>query len=117
MPNGHQKMRRVVVESPYAGDIAKNTRYLLAAMRDCLKRGESPFASHALYAVSGVLDEVVLLEKELGFAAGLAWAEVADATVVYIDYGISPGMKRGISHAHDHARPVEYRRLDGQWEG
>lgn len=33
-------MRRVIVESPYAGDIEKNVTYARAAIRDCLSRGE-----------------------------------------------------------------------------
>ena len=40
-------MRLVVVESPYAGDVEANLAYLRRAMRDCLLRGEAPFASHA----------------------------------------------------------------------
>ena len=50
-----QKMTRVIVESPYAGDIEKNMRYLRACIRDCLLRGETPYASHALYTQDGVL--------------------------------------------------------------
>lgn len=42
-------MKLVVVESPYAGDVERNLRYLRAAMADCLARGEAPFASHGLY--------------------------------------------------------------------
>ena len=36
-------MIRVIIESPYAGDVEKNLRYLRAAMHDCLMRGEAPF--------------------------------------------------------------------------
>ena len=43
-------MRRVIVESPYAGDVERNIAYVRAAMRDCLMRGEAPLASHLLYA-------------------------------------------------------------------
>ena len=43
------EMKKVIVESPYAGDIDKNVRYVRACMRDCLLKGESPYASHALY--------------------------------------------------------------------
>ena len=43
-----QVYRRVIVESPYAGDIETNVAYARAALRDCLSRGEAPIASHLL---------------------------------------------------------------------
>jgi len=44
------RMKRVIVESPYTGDIEKekNIKYVKACIRDCLLKGESPYASHAL---------------------------------------------------------------------
>ncbi len=102
-------MRRVIIESPYAGDVERNKRYLRAAMRDCLMRGEAPFASHAIYTQPGVLRDDVPEERERGMAAGWAWTVIADAVVVYEDLGISAGMKRGIEAAH--GVPIEYRSL------
>lgn len=104
-------MRRVIVESPYAGDIERNLRYLRAAMRDCLIRGEAPFASHALYTQPGVLDDEKLNERQQGISAGLEWGRFAEATVVYVDLGISRGMEYGISDALMCGRPVERRSL------
>jgi hypothetical protein len=101
----------VIVESPYAGDVENNMRYLRAAIRDCLLRGEAPFASHALYTQPGVLVDDDPVDRSLGIAAGLDWATVADATVVYEDLGISRGMQLGIDHAEKLGRPVLYRRL------
>ena len=40
---------RVVIESPYAGDVKRNRAYLKACLRDSLARGEFPFASHAVF--------------------------------------------------------------------
>jgi hypothetical protein len=37
-------MRRVIIESPYAGDVDMNVAYTRRAMRDALQRGESPIA-------------------------------------------------------------------------
>lgn len=42
-------MIRVVLESPYSGDIKGNTKYARMALRDSLARGEAPIASHLLY--------------------------------------------------------------------
>jgi hypothetical protein len=112
-------MRLVYVESPYAAatseGIERNLRYARAAMADCLRRGEAPFASHLLYTQPGVLDDAKPEERALGMRAGFEWASVAEATVVYIDLGISPGMKRGIEEATYKGRVVEERSLPG-WE-
>lgn len=101
----------VLLESPYAGDVARNLAYARAAMRDCLLRGEAPFASHALYTQPGVLDDTDPLERSRGITAGLCWGTRAEKTVVYIDHGISAGMRQGIDAAHAAGREVEYRAL------
>lgn len=108
-------MRLVIVESPFAGDVERNLKYLRACLRNCLLRGEAPFASHALYTQAGVLDDLVRDERMLGINAGLAWGAKADATVVYVDRGISGGMDYGVRDAQFAGRPVEYRRLGGEW--
>ena len=106
-------MRLVVVESPYAGDVSRNVAYARAALADCLSRGEAPFASHLLFTQPGVLDDTVPEERALGIAAGFAWAEHADAVVVYEDLGISRGMLAGIERAEKRGQPVERRSLPG----
>lgn len=105
----------VIVESPFAGDLTRNTQYLRAALADCLGRGEAPFASHALYTQPGVLDDNNPEERARGIAAGFAFHAVADKMVVYVDLGISSGMKAGIDNANKLSLPVEMRTLDG-WE-
>lgn len=108
-------MRRVIIESPYAGDVARNVRYARACMADCLRRGEAPLASHLLYTQPGILRDEVPEERALGIEAGLVWALQADATVVYTDLGWSRGMRAGVLHAEAARRPVEIRTLPG-WE-
>jgi hypothetical protein len=113
-------MRRVIVESPYAGadwsnPEDRNIRYFRACMRDCVLRGETPYASHALLTQPGVLRDEVSEERELGIQAGFAWRAVADVTVVYEDLGHSRGMKYGIKHAEGIGHPIEYRSLGGEW--
>lgn len=112
-------MRRVIVESPYAGDIERNMRYLRACLADCLRRGEAPFASHAIYTQPGVLDDTDPKQRAYGITAGCAWRVMADATVVYIDLGVSQGMIEGIRHAElcqkNDEHPIEYRELGGKW--
>lgn len=106
-------MRRVILESPFAGDIARNVAYARAALRDCLLRKESPLASHLLYTQQGVLDDGDPVERKLGIEAGLAWGAEAEATVVYQNFGISRGMQFGIERAAREGRLVEYRTLAG----
>jgi hypothetical protein len=109
-------MRLVLVESPFAGDMVRNLAYARAAMRDCLMRGEAPFASHALYTQPGVLNDFAPEERRLGINAGLAWGMKADVTAVYGDLGISGGMRIGIDAAKAAGRPVEMRSISG-WSG
>jgi len=113
-------MITVLVESPFAAPTAKgrerNLGYMRAALRDCLIRGEAPFASHALYTQPGVLDDNVAEERMLGIEAGLRWGEFARRTVVYCDLGISNGMDYGIAAAKEVGRDIEYRKLGGQWQ-
>lgn len=102
-------MRLVLLESPYAGDVVRNTEYARDALLDCLYRGEAPFASHLLY--TQVLADDEPAERLRGINAGLAWGMVADATVVYVDLGVTRGMNIGIAAAHAEGRVVEVRSL------
>lgn len=104
-------MRLVILESPYSGDVDANVAYARRCLHDCLARGEAPIASHLLFTQPGVLDDTVPGERAAGIAAGLAWVKVADATVVYTDRGVSPGMQYGIAEATMAGKPVEYRTL------
>lgn len=104
-------MRRVIVESPYAGDVEKNVAYARECVRDCLLRGEAPIASHLLYTQPGVLNDDIPSERQHGIDAGLAWRDVAEASIVYVDRGVSKGMAYGIAAARDAGVPVEFRWL------
>jgi hypothetical protein len=104
-------MRLVIIESPYAGDVVANVEYARACVRDSLLRGEAPIASHLLYTQPGVLRDEIPQERQHGIDAGLAWRSVAQATIVYMDRGITPGMQYGIDAAIAAGVPVEYRTL------
>lgn len=103
-------MPLVIVESPFAGDVARNIHYARRCLRDCLARGESPIASHLLLTQPGVLEDDAE-QREQGIAAGLAWYRRASRCVVYMDYGESSGMKRGIGVAMRHDVPVHRRNI------
>lgn len=104
-------MKRVIIESPYAGDIVRNVEYAKMCVRDSLMRGEAPIASHLLYTQDGILNDNIPTERELGINAGLMWLDCADLHVFYIDYGYSDGMKYAIEYARNKNIPVEIRLL------
>lgn len=108
------KMRHVILESPYAGDVAANVDYARACVRDSLLRGEAPLASHLLYTQPGILNDDDRDERAHGINAGHAWLHLADAVVVYTDHGISAGMEAGIRLAELHGKPVEMRSIEDQ---
>ncbi len=104
-------MKLVIIESPYAGDIARNTAYARAAVRDSLERGEAPIASHLLYTQPGILRDDIPEERQWGIDAGLAWRAVAELTAVYDNFGITEGMMYGIKAAMRAGIIITHRRL------
>jgi hypothetical protein len=105
-------MRRVILESPYAGDIDANLAYARACIRDSLVRGEAPIASHLLYTQAGILNDDEPNERAHGINAGHAWIfGDLHAMVVYTDLGISGGMQAGINTASLRGLTIEFRTL------
>lgn len=103
-------MKRVVIESPYAGDIEVNLAYARAALLDSLNRGEAPIASHLLY--TQVLDDADTEQRRQGIEAGFTWNKYADLVAVYVDHGITQGMERGITHARAYGALIEHRYIE-----
>lgn len=110
-------MKRVIIESPYKGDIAMNEMYCEYCLHDCLiNYNESPFASHLLYTRDHVLRDHVPEERKLGIKAGFYWRECAEMTVFYTDLGMTDGMQQGIDDCEDKGLPYEVRSLpDDIW--
>lgn len=111
-----QEMQRVVVESPFKGDRVRNKRYLEFCLRDCIYRGESPYASHKL--LTDCLDDDDPEERRLGISAGFAWRSVA-GHVFYIDLGWSTGMILAKDLYDKEGIPYEIRNLpkeSGFWK-
>lgn len=107
-------MRLVILESPYAGNRQTNLQYAYRCMLHSLSLGEAPFASHLLYPQ--FLNDDSPDQRALGMAAGLEWLRQAEATVVYTDLGVSPGMVAGINRAATLGKPIYYRAI-GYVEG
>jgi len=104
-------MKRVILESPFAGDVERNIKYARECVRHSLSLGEAPIASHLLYTQDGILDDLIEEERMWGINAGLAWKEVAEKHVFYIDFGMSKGMEYGMKYATENNIPIEMRKL------
>ena len=104
-------MKKVILESPYAGDVKSNIAYARACVKDSLMRGEAPLASHLLYTQEGILDDTIPVERTLGIEAGLAWADSSAAHVFYIDYGMSQGMEYAFKRAKERGETIIQRML------
>lgn len=124
-------MKRVIIESPYAGrfsfphgpewlrkiiewigkkiDRYKNIKYARECMKDSLSRDEAPFLSHLLYPQ--VLNDNKIMERPQGIQAGVEWGKCADAIAVYQDRGITPGMKSSIKVYKKAGIKIEYRSI------
>jgi len=124
-------MKKVILESPYKGNINTLTtkhgidaaidlyeikvmfeqfrQYAHRCVLDCLKRDESPVASHLIF--TQMLDDKIPSQRSLGIQAGFAWHKAADYCVVYTDFGISEGMRRGIENAEKAGLNIHYRKL------
>ena len=102
-------MKLVVIESPYAGDVAGNLAYLDLCLLDCLRRGESPYASHLM--LTGVLDDADQDQRALGIGAGYAWHRAADRVVFYTDCGWSRGMLSALDLCQRMGTTYEIRQL------
>ena len=104
-------MRLVIVESPYRATehrtVMQHRAYLRCAMADCIRRGESPMASHHL--LPEILNDDTPYERALGIRAGLAWGAHADLIAVYSQLGCSPGMMQAVHYYKEAGKPIEWR--------
>lgn len=105
--------KKVVIESPYKGDVKRNMAYLKICFLDSINRGEAPTASHKLY--TDVLNDDDEEERKLGIQMGLVWLRAADLVAFYTDLGWSPGMVACLTEIKS-ARlrvPYEIRKVEG----
>ena len=116
------KPKYVDVETPYRANTEdatkKNILYARACVRDCIMKGEVPFASHLFFTQPGILDDTIQAERDRGIRAGKLLIEgLPDiVTVVYTNLGISEGMQIGINRAKTNGRSIDWRTLPNDWE-
>jgi hypothetical protein len=106
-------MRRVIVESPYSAITSEektgNLDFAADCCRDCVSRGENPFASHLFY--TQFLDDNDPVERKLGLEMAFELWDFYDAIIFYMDRGFSEGMQLALIHAFQIDKPFERRIL------
>lgn len=104
----------ILLESPYLHehpiDGEEYSIYLSRCLRDSLKRGEAPIATHAMYTRPGVLN-LSIGEATLATLASDDLAELIPITVAYTDYGITEKMDLGLDRAGRWKHTIEYREI------
>ena len=102
-------MIKVILESPYAGDVKINIEYAKKCLKHSLLQNEAPICSHLLH--TQVLDDLIPEQRKLGIEAGLAWKTVADKHIFYIDLGMSKGMEYALEQAVKNGSHIEFRKI------
>jgi hypothetical protein len=104
---------RVQIESPFSAPTLEGTiiraAYTQMAIHHSLTLHESPFASHWMYPP--VLNDNLPEERKLGMEAGFARYIESDRIALYLDLGMSGGMRAGLEVASQYNIPVVERRL------
>lgn len=99
--------RRVIIESPLAGDFGENFRYLLWCCRAVYKRlGKQPIASHLV--CPWFMDDRDPDERRDGIDSPWVWDSSAPH-YVFDDLGMSNGMQRALERCK--ARDIEHQKL------
>lgn len=105
-------MITVCIESPLAGDFTRNIVYARAALRYCLERGVSPYASHLL--LPQVYNDLAPEQREAGIAAGLVMGNQCWARWYFLDLDMTDGMKRAAKQSPP-LQSWEHVRLGVDW--
>lgn len=107
-------MKRVIIESRYAGDIEANLRFARLSCLYALSAGFSPYASHQFFPQ--MLNDDLPAERAIGIKAGLAWSDVLapddevwfcipQAQAQYGQEAFSSGMLLGLDRHALHGPP------------
>lgn len=104
-------MQRVVIESPFAGNVDSNVALAKAACLHALQKGYSPYASHLFFPQ--MLDDLAPAQRELGIKAGFEWSNTAGIVwfCCYLGEKMSPGMVRAFD-SFNGSKPMQFLRFD-----
>lgn len=65
-----------------------------------------------MFCVASDFDDKNEAHRALGLTAARVLIQRCDLVAVYIDHGISEGMRRALEFAHEINKPVDVRRID-----
>jgi hypothetical protein len=94
-----------------------HARYLALCLRDCIERGETPYASHAILTLPGVLRDDVPEERVRGIAAGFTMRRGMHTTVIYVDCYVDEWMSKGMAQGAKDAYALQDKRREDIWVG
>lgn len=104
----------VYIASPFRGATVEETRqnilYARFCMLDAIFHGQSPYLSHLL--ITQVFDESPTL-RDIGLSCGDAAREACARVALYVDLGVTDGMKR----AEAAGKPTERRTIPYEMAG
>lgn len=101
---------KVIIETPYAGNIEYNSEFTKACVRDSLiNHNENPQCLHLIYPK--IINDEDTSERSLGLGRSFAIHKKANRKIYYLDRGFTEGMREGFVHAIDNGIPVEFRCL------
>ncbi len=117
-----QEMKTVMIESPYSGDIAKNTEYARLCMHDSyFNHNEAPFVAHLLWTTldsKSVENKDFIPDEEEPRETALVKCRLMrqkiGIVVFYYDKGWSSGMIRAEKEAFEDKLCIIYRSLNGE---
>jgi hypothetical protein len=104
----------VCVESPYAGNIERNTLYLKHCLTEVIKYyNENPYASHAFLV--NCLDDSIEGERARGLVYSRQWGLKADKRIFYVDFEMSGGMVEAANYYISEDKLIEFRTLTKEY--
>jgi len=106
--NENGEFKRIILESPFAGDVNNNVHYAKALIHKLAHQGYAPSASHLLY--TQCLNDTLQFDRDLGINKGLDYAHNKDS-IIGIDRGFSTGMKYGVQRAINEGRSYRFETL------
>lgn len=99
---------KVIMESPFAGDVKNNVQYAKNSIRYLATKLISASASHLIY--TQMLDDTKKEDRDKGIDKGIDIAHNIDS-IFMVDRGLSGGMKYGYDRAKKERRKVGFQTL------
>lgn len=100
-------LRRVLLETPYDGDLERNIAYCERAIRHSMSLNESPIS--LLWFLGRFPIHAGVEARSIAIRSLHAWIRICDCMVMYRDYGLSDSMNSGITQALRAKTAIEYR--------